>query len=331
MNQEAFEARYREHWDAFDAWLASRNRPARAAQPVPPGPALLPDDEVPRRYRALCQHLALARDRGYSSGLVDRLQRLVMRGHQYLYGARPEAGPKILRFFVGGFPRAVRAASGPVMLSAALFFGPLIGLAVALQAWPDFIYTLLPADQVSAYQEMYDPASRTPGRRGADADTQMLGFYVWNNVRIGFQTFAGGVLFGTGAIFFLVFNGVAIGAVAGHLLQIGYGTPFLSFVSGHSALELIAIVLMGAAGLRLGGALVSPGRRSRADALRASARAAVPVVAGAATMLVFAAFVEAFWSPLTAVPPPIKYAVGIGFWAIVVAYFALAGRDRHAA
>lgn len=41
--------------------------------------------------------------------------------------------------------------------------------------------------------------------------------------------------------------------MAGHLTQIGYITPFYSFVVGHSSFELIAIILSGAAGLKAAG------------------------------------------------------------------------------
>ncbi len=40
------------------------------------------------------------------------------------------------------------------------------------------------------------------------------------------------------------------------------------------------------------------------------AREALPLVIGAACMLVLAAGIEAFWSPRTEIPPPVKYAVG---------------------
>ena len=59
---------------------------------------------------------------------------------------------------------------------------------------------------------------------------------------------------------------VVIGTVTGYLLQAGLAANFFSFTSGHSAFELSAIVLCGAAGLRIGHALVAPGRRLRADA-----------------------------------------------------------------
>lgn len=323
MNQETFEARYGADWNVFERWLDIRSAPAPrgAARPEP-----LAEHEIAHRYRTLCQHLALARDRRYSPGLVERLNALVMRGHQFLYGAHPETGPAVLRFFTRDFARSVRAQWRAIAAAAALFFLPLGLVAGALQYAPDFIHTLMDSAQVNAYQEMYDPANRKPGRRAAQADTYMLGYYIWNNVRIGFQTFAGGLLFGIGTVFFLTVNGVLIGATAGHLVQIGFGTTFFSFVAGHSGLELTGIVLMGGAGLLLGGALLFPGQHARIDALRRNARAAVPLVYGAGALLTAAAFVEAFWSPIASIPPHVKYAVGIAAWIAIVCYFVLAGR-----
>jgi uncharacterized membrane protein SpoIIM required for sporulation len=156
----------------------------------------------------------------------------------------------------------------------------------------------------------------------------MFGFYIWNNVRIGFQTFAGGLAAGLGSVWFLGANGAIIGAVAGYLTQIGYGEPFWSFVAGHSSLELLAIVLAGAAGLRLGLAVIAPGSLSRRSALVAAAKPAVRVMYGAALMFFAAAFVEAFWSPITEVPFNFKIAAGIAAWVLLLAYFAFAGRAR---
>jgi uncharacterized membrane protein SpoIIM required for sporulation len=325
LNQEAFQARHEADWNAFERWLDTAGTKRRRDAADSAG---LGEDTVAHRYRVLCQHLALARDRQYSPGLVERLNALVMRGHQRLYGAHPETGPAVARFFAADFARAVRMQWRPIALAAALFFGPLFALAAALQLWPDFIHTLMPQQQILAYQEMYDPANKRPGQRAAQADTMMLGHYIWNNIRIGFQTFAGGLLFGLGSVFYLVTNGVLIGATAGHLIEIGFAAPFLGFVSGHSALELTGIVLMGGAGLMLGGALLFPGSLARAAALRVRARAAVPLVYGGGALLTLAAFVEAFWSPITQLPPALKYAVGAALWLLLAAYLLLAGRSR---
>ncbi len=330
MRQAVFEARYGADWERFEAWLDRDAKTGRrGGRAVPAG--ALPDTEIPQAYRRVCQHLALARDRQYSPELVDRLNQLALRGHHLLYGARPRRGfARSLEFLRAGFPQRVRAERGLVAAAAALFFGPLVGLIVALQSHPDFVYYLLEPESLAKFQEMYSPANKRLGLRDADDNVQMFGFYVWNNVKIGFQTFATGLAFGLGSIFYLAFNGVAIGAVAGYLTQAGYATPFWSFVAGHSALELTAIAISGAAGLKLGGALVAPGRRSRKAALVAAARPAVQLMYGAAAMFLAAAFVEAFWSPLTVFPPATKYAVGAILWAAVLAYLVLGGRGRAA-
>jgi uncharacterized membrane protein SpoIIM required for sporulation len=325
MKQAAFVERHGAEWEAFEAWLERRRKLRRAAETdLPPG--ALPDAAVPERYRRLCQHLALARDRQYSPDLVDRLNALALRGHHLLYGASGGRRQRGLEFVRRGFPRVVREEKRFVYAATALFFGPFFAMLAVLQYFPDFAYYVLAPEQIAQFHEMYNPANRRLGMRGSDTDFAMFGFYVWNNVRIGFQTFAGGLAFGVGTVYYLAANGVVIGAVAGYLTQIGFAVPFYSFTSAHSALELMAIVISGAGGLKIGSALYAPGARSRRSALIATARTAVRLMWGAAGMFFLAAIVEGFWSPLTTVPLPVKAAVGLILWIAVIGYLVLAGR-----
>lgn len=328
MKQQDFETRYVQRWDEFAAWLqqasSRRSSRPRAADPSPIDPL-----EVPERYRELCQHLALARDRQYSTDLTERLSRLALAGHQTLYSARTRGMERVWQFLRAGFPRAVRREIRFVWVAVLLFFGPLAVLSVAVPRYPDFAYVVLPGEIIDDMQQMYGEGAKSLGRkRTADTDVAMFGFYIFNNVRIGFQAFAGGLLFGLGTIFYMVYNGLFIGAVTGYIVHSGLAANFFSFVSGHGAFELTAICLSGAAGLKLGYALVAPGHRTRPAALRAAAVEAMPIVVGLAGMLFVAAGIEAFWSPRTEVPPPIKYAVAALLWTLVLAYFAFVGRRR---
>ena len=178
----------------------------------------------------------------------------------------------------------------------------------------------------------YDFAKTHHGEQKRDSGDAWVkfGFYIMNNIGIAFQTFASGLLLGLGSLFFLLFNGLMIGAVAGHLTQIGYGQTFWSFVIGHGAFELTAIALAGAAGLKLGWALLAPGRLPRGEALRLAAARSVRLVGGVTLLLVLAAFVEAYWSSMTLASASVKYGVGAGLWLLVLAYLTLAGRGQHA-
>lgn len=320
MKETQFVDGRRAEWAAWDGWLNGRAGAGEGGLPCAA-------DALPHRFRELCQDLSLARDRDYSSPLVDELHERVLRAHQRIYGARSQLRNAWLRFFAADFPALVRREWRFVLPALLLFFIPLAAYIPAAHYWPESVYLVLPTEHAAQLEEMYAPDAPQVGRLRRDAgdNFRMLGAYIWNNVRLDFQCFAGGLLFGIGSVFYLLYNGLVIGATAGHLTRLGYAETFWSFVAGHSSPELVGAALAGAAGLRIGYALIAPGRLSRLASLRRSAKIATRVLCGAATMTLVAAFIEAFWSPSPWVSPSLKYAVGIGMWTLVCAYFLLAG------
>ena len=238
-----------------------------------------------------------------------------------------------MAFLLAGFPRLVREQWRFVLIASLLFFGSLVGIALLVYLFPELIYSVVSPQQVAEMHSMYDPDASRLGRvaeRASSEDWMMFGYYVMHNIGIAFQTFAAGLLFGLGSVFFLIFNGLIIGAISGHLTEIGYGQTFWSFVIGHGAFELNAIALAGAAGLQLGWALIAPGHLTRGESLRLAARKSVQMLCGVMLFLLIAAFIEAYWSSTTAIAPWVKYLVGAGLWLLVAAYLTLAGRTRHA-
>ena len=326
MNQQEFVERYETQWKDFERVINTLQAESRKHKPNP-------EDlhDFPLRYRQLCQQLALARDRDYAAYIIDRLNQLVLSGHQYLYESRAGVWSNIVEAAAFRFPRQVRRDVRLFWLAAILMFGPAIGVGLAVVGQPDLVYSMLEPVMVDRFEEMYDPDAERYGveaEKASDDNFLMFGFYIRNNIGVGFRTFAGGLLFGVGAAALLIFNGVFFGAAAGHLMVQGYGDPFWSFVIGHGAFELTAIVLAGMAGLKLGFSLIAPGRRTRSRALREAAKDSMEIVYGMIAMLVLAAFVEAFWSSTTSVSYATKYAVGAVLWLVVAAYFLLLGRER---
>jgi len=254
----------------------------------------------------------------------------VSRGHQTLYRNHPGLWTAIIEFLVAGFPRLVRQQWRVVLCAGLLFFGPMLLMLATIQIFPQAVYTVIPPWQASAMEQMYQPdgSDRIGESRDSDSDIAMFGFYLRNNTGIGFRTFAGGLIFGIGTLFFLIYNGLVIGAAAGHLTHIGHLQTFWGFVAGHSAAELTAIMLSGAAGLKLGWALIAPGRNSRSRALREAAAVAIRIVYGAAVLFLLAAFIEAFWSSMAGIPALLKYSVGVVLWILQWTWLLAAGRRR---
>ena len=319
MKQRSFEQGRETAWTGFAAQLLTAKRGYRLSN--------VDSEEFAAQYQRVARDLSVAKSRGYSPRLIRYLNSLVVRGHNLIYVRRSGYGSAILQFLIAGFPRQVRAAWVYVGVSALLFFVPLVVMTGVIFQAPEWVYSVMSAEQASDLEAMYDPASRSLGRqRESDADFQMFGFYIMNNIGISFQLFASGLLAGLGSAFFLVFNGIHIGAAAGHLINVGFGETFLPFIVGHGSFELTAIVLSGAAGLMLGHALIAPGAYRRSEALRLASRRAVLIVIGSGMMLLVAAFIEAFWSSISAVAPLVKYIVGAGLWLFVCVYLVGAGR-----
>ena len=177
---------------------------------------------------------------------------------------------------------------------------------------------------------MYQPGQMHIGRGGDEGDMLMFGFYIWNNVSIGFRTFAGGIFAGIPALLSMTFNGIQMGVVASWLSKDpGTREMFWSFVITHSSFELTGLILSSVAGMRLGWSLIHPGRLSRRHSLFIASQQMFPVIVGAALLTVLAAFVEAFWSGSATVPVNVKYAVGSACWFVVIVFFAFAGRGRN--
>lgn len=332
MKQEQFIQRYQAQWLEFGAWLDYQQIPKKERERQG---LEKPEIDFPRSYRQLCHHLALAQSRMYSPLLIQQLNQLVVRGHNQLYTSRLHFFHRVAEFYLRSLPRLVRQSYWALLLAGTLFFGSFFMMLIAIQIEPELVYSVIDGSQVAGMEAMYDPERTTRfGReREADSDVFMFGYYIRNNTGIGFQVFSGGLLYGLGSLFFLLFNGLTIGAVAGHLTQLGYIETFWGFVCGHSAFELTAIVLSGVAGFKLAQALIMPGRKSRMLALRDNSREAIQIVYGAATLFIMAAFVEAFWSSQVWIPLMLKYAVGITLWLLVISYFLFAGRrgDNDAA
>ncbi|UEL22159.1 stage II sporulation protein M [Pseudomonas fluorescens] len=324
MKQSLFESRHQPQWQAFAEQLKQLEQGKTKARDVA---------DFPHHYRRVCQHLALAQERGYSSYLIDPLQQLALRGNQQLYRHRSHLGANVLGFILADFPRLVREQWRFVLIASLLFFGSLVAVGLLVYLFPDLIYSIVSPQQVAEMHSMYDPDASRLGRaadRASSEDWMMFGYYVMHNTGIAFQTFAAGLLFGLGSVFFLIFNGLIIGAVSGHLTEIGYGQTFWSFVIGHGAFELSAIALAGASGLQLGWALIAPGQLTRSESLRLAARKSVQMLCGVMLFLLIAAFIEAYWSSSSTLAPWIKYLTGAGLWLLMGAYLALAGRTHHA-
>ncbi len=150
-----------------------------------------------------------------------------------------------------------------------------------------------------------------------------------NNIFVCFVTFAGGITAGLWTLWSLFFNGINVGAVLVVCAQHHMALGIWSFIAAHGALELPAIMLSGAAGLRIASGILFPGMLRRRDSIALGGLEGVQLIAGTIPMLIVAGTFEAFLSP-THAPIALKFAVGAVLFTALCLWLGDGGRRTGA-
>lgn len=281
--------------------------------------------ELGARYREAAADVALLRVRRPGAAETRRLEALVVRGRQAVYG---EVGPgrSPLEFIRRGYWHAVCGLGPQLALAALLFFGAM-ALAMLWGATdPDAARGLVPGDFIDGAQPPSGSQQLSGGESAAFSATVLT-----NNIRVTFLVFAAGMLLGVGGALMLMYNGLVIGALFGVALDAGTLGGVLDAIVAHGVLELSCIVVAGAAGLRFGWSIIEAGEGSRREQMVAAARPAFTVVLGTAPWLVVAGIAEGFVSPAGfggAGVTVVGIGLGVVYWGLVL---GLGRRERSTA
>jgi uncharacterized membrane protein SpoIIM required for sporulation len=271
-------------------------------------------------YRAACADLALADAYHLPPGTVQYLHQLVARAHNQLYRSRRFAAGTWFREMVYRVPQRL-FQDRFLWLSFALFFGFGIASYFMARFSPTFAEQAITPEKI---QELNSWAHVQFGRSFRE-DAEMAGFYVMNNAGIGLQCFALGLLLGGfGGMFAVIFNACHLGAVFGYMDTTSMSANFNNFVTAHAPFELTAIVLSGAAGMRLGFSYIYTKGMSRSASLQQAGRDSLPVIMAAIVLFVLAAGVEGFISPSN-LPYAVKASVSVICGLLLLFYFLLLG------
>ena len=320
-----FAAQKRARWDQFER-LAER-----AARD---GLDSFASHELPdfaARYREVASDLARARTYRADPSVQDRLERLAAAGHNALYRDERGTWGRLWVALARECPAAVIEARRYVLVAFLTFIVPAAAGFMVLRERPALAVELLP--DVMLRRAEAGRARKAAGHGYVEVAPEdralMASGIITNNVRVAVACFAGGVFLGVGSLVLLAYNGLAIGAFAGHFANVGLLDYLLTFILGHGALELFAIWVAGAAGFLLGRSIVAPGTLSRGDALVISGRVAVRMVGATAVLLVVAGMIEGFISA-GGYSVPLRLAASGASLGLLVAYLVSGLRFRAA-
>ena len=251
--------------------------------------------ELPQLYRAALSSLSVARATALDAGLVAYLESLAARAYFFVYGARTRPLQKLARFFREDWPRAVRGLWRETAVSAAIFFGAALIAYVLVIHDPDWFSAIMPGELAQGR----DPTASTVHLKEILYDTHhhaglsaFATFLFTHNSQVSILAFALGFAFCIPSALLIAQNGLGLGALFALYASRGLGFQLGGWLLIHGVTELLATIIAGAAGFRIGWAVIFPGGRPRLEAAADAGRTAGAAMAGVVVMLVFAGILE---------------------------------------
>jgi uncharacterized membrane protein SpoIIM required for sporulation len=285
-----------------------------------------------RLYRQVTVDLSQARAAGDDPRLVAYLNALAARAHGRVYITERVKIRSLFTFVTSGFPRAMRRNRVAILAAVAVFLLTTVASMAAVLADPDLAFSLFD-ERVVEYENVrlekqqgeYKGNFTFSVSQSPLVAAQIIG----NNVKVAIMGFALGAVGCVLGVFLLVYNGRMLGTLSGLVWNGGYFVGFYSLILTHGVLELSAICIAAAGGLRLGWALLAPRGLTRADAFRSASGDAFALLGGAILMLIVAGIIEAFVTPHFGAA--VRWSVAIGTGVLFAAYALLAGRRAEVA
>jgi uncharacterized membrane protein SpoIIM required for sporulation len=322
-----FVTRNKPDWDELQRLVQRARRSLRRMSP----------DEIRRLdelSRRVAVHLAQVSTRTSDARLARYLNDLLAGAHSVLYlPPRHRVWRHLVGFLADGFARLIVRNGRFHLASLALLVGGGLLAFVASLRDPLTIYALMPAGDVrqpGSTPEQLLEVLRS-GRDGSGGEKFFFASFLFtHNLRVALTSLALGILAAVPTVLLILYNGMLLGAFAAMHHRAGITTEMWAWILPHGITEMGAIVLCGGLGLRLGWAVVCPGRAPRMESIRRAGNDAALTCIGVALMLVFAGIIESYLRQShLSTTARLAFAAGTAlFWIVYVVHGTL--RERRA-
>ncbi len=281
--------------------------------------------ELALLYRQAAADLSVLRRDATAQTYAAHVNQLLARAHHIIYAGRKTSVLRLFRYLRDEYPEIFRR--NLVYVAASLLIsGACAALgAILTSTHIEFMRHALGPEMI-ATMERHEMWTHSVVSVAPTATSAIM----TNNLTVCFVTFAGGITFGLFTLLSLFNNGLLLGVVGAACHHFGMSVSLWSFVAPHGSLELPAIIIAGAAGLRLGKAMVFPGGFRWKDSIGLGGMEASRLVSGTIPMLFVAGCLEGFFSP-SAAPVWLKFTVGGALFTFLNLWLFAAGKTESGA
>ena len=314
VDVDAFVLAHQASWKRLDQLVTQRRRLS--------GPEV---DELVDLYQRVSTHLSVIRSSSTDSVLVARLSALVARARSAVTGAHAPLWSEFVRFWTVSFP-VVAYRAGRWWVGTAVAFLVVAGVIALWVAGNSEVRSALATPAELDQLVNHDFASYY-----SEHPTASFAVRVWtNNAWVAAQCIGFAVLLGLPIPWVLFQNAANLGLTAGLMSSAGKTGMMLGLLAPHGLLELTAVFLAGAAGMRLGWTVIAPGDRPRAQAMAEQGRAVVSVAIGLTVVLLISGLIEALVTP-SPLPTAVRICIGVRAETAFLGYIVHFGRRAQRA
>ena len=281
-------------------------------------------DELVLLYQEVATHLSRVRSAAPDPAVVSRLSDVLGRARAAIAGSHDPSWADVARFVTVSLPAALYRIRWWTVVVTVAFCALAVVAGVHVYTEPEAQAAMGTPSELERYaeREFANYYSSYPG--------ESFAAQVWtNNAWIAAQCVAFGIT-GFWPLMVLVQNAVAVGAAGGVMALHDGLAIFFQLILPHGLMELTAIFVAGAAGLKIAWTVVDPGGRPRARAVAEEGRALFTVAIGLVGVLAVSGLVEGFVTP-SALPWWLKIAIGAAVLAAFWVWVLVLGRRAWAA
>lgn len=330
MNQSLRSLRFRAEreatWTRLDALLTRvEQRSARS----------LSDEDIlaiPALYRSTLSSLSVARATSLDQALVTYLEALSARAYFFVYGSRQTLMERTVEFFAVTWPTTIRAMWRETIATTLLTTISAVVAYFLVRNDASYFFAFVPeamaggrdpnATAEQLRQTLYAQDPNTDKSLGVFAT-----FLFTHNAQIALFGFALGIAFCLPSALLIAYNGAVLGALWEIFAARGLAVPFGGWVLIHGVTELFAIIIAGAAGIRIGWSLAFPGSLSRLQAAERAGREGGVAMLGVVLMLMVAGLLEGFARQLV-LQDSVRFAVAALSGIFWISYFYIPRRTK---
>lgn len=248
-----------------------------------------------RLYREASAHLSYAQTFFPESQTCLYLNDIISRCHNYIYNRKKGNVKGAIQLCVKYIPRTISANKHFIAVSFGVFL---------LASLFSYVFTIMDANNAYVFlpaQLIESLNIKESAARHWD-NPVMSGLIMSNNIYVALKAFAYGIFLCVGTIYILLQNGLLLGSLSALAVSQGDALTYWSLILPHGIIELCAIFISGAAGLKIGYSIIRPGDYKRSSALIMAGEDALKMMGIVVPMLIIAGIIEGFFTPSSISP-----------------------------